>query len=108
MEKNPGWASDSGNWYAQASEDAREVMRDWLKGILNETVVTVEFIKADGTERSMKCTLSEAFGAKHVNSTTDSTPRKPNPEVCAVWDVTQSAWRSFRWDRLKRIEFTLG
>jgi hypothetical protein len=35
-------------------------------------------------------------------------PREPRPDVCVVWDCEKSSWRSFRYDRLKRIEFSLG
>jgi hypothetical protein len=52
----------------------------------------------------MRCTLNETLGAQRP---TKPSERKPNPEVCVVWDITQSAWRSFRWDRLRRIQATL-
>jgi hypothetical protein len=35
-------------------------------------------------------------------------PKKTNEDVCAVWDIDAGAWRSFRWDRLKRIDYKLG
>jgi len=25
-----------------------------------------------------------------------------------VWDLNREAWRSFRWDRMKRIQFDIG
>jgi len=66
----------------------------------------VEFIKVNGTPRRMDCTLAESRGAKY--SVNESTRKKTHPDTCVVWDVNQSAWRSFRWDRLTRIHFTLG
>jgi predicted DNA-binding transcriptional regulator YafY len=36
------------------------------------------------------------------------TPKKSNPNVCVVWDVNQAAWRSFRWDRVKKVQFDIG
>jgi hypothetical protein len=112
FEQGQVWRSltdDPGNYYCNASEFEREKFREWVRGILKEREVIVDFVKADGDFRSMKCTLSESHGAKYVvNENQDQPRRKPNPEVCAVWDINQNAWRSFRWDRLRRIEFTIG
>jgi hypothetical protein len=98
---------DPGNYYCNASDLEREQFQDWLKGLLREREVTVDFVKADGDFRSMKCTLSESWGAKYTVNESKS-PRKSNPEVCVVWDTAQSAWRSFRWDRIKSIKFDLA
>lgn len=100
---------DPGNYYVQASEKERERFREFFRGILLEREVVVDFVKADGEFRSMKCTLNESLGAKYtVNENKDRPTKKPNLEVCAVWDMNQNAWRSFRWDRLKNVQFTLG
>jgi len=53
----------------------------------------------------MTCTLQESRLPPAINKTTQ---KKANLEVCVVWDCNQQAWRSFRWDRIKRIAFTLG
>ena len=97
-------SGDPGNFYCQVSDQEREDFRSWMRGLLAESVVTVEFEKSDGSIRNMTCTLSETLGAKRVNT---STERAPNTDVCVVWDCEHDAWRSFRWDRLKRIEFSL-
>ena len=94
-------------YYVTASEDARQQFRDWVRGVLQEREVTVDFEKANGEFRSMKCTLSEDFGAKYT-VTENKTPKKPNLDICVVWDTAQQAWRSFRWDRVKKIQFDLG
>lgn len=102
------WSAVSGqevNYYVNADDAERELFRDWMRGVLREHEAKVEFTKADGETRVMTCTLSESIIPKQVNKTTE---RKPNPDVCVVWDVNKNAWRSFRWDRMKRIEFTLG
>lgn len=107
FEKTQVWrelSSDPGNYYCRASDDDRAGLRDFMRGILNQGVVTVEFAKADGTVRTMHCTLSESLGAVWVNK---DTQRQPSPEVCVVWDCDQDAWRSFRWDRLRKIEFEI-
>lgn len=98
---------DKGLWeYDQVSAEEQQHLQTWLKGLLKEQVVTVEFVKADGSPRRMECTLAESAGAKY--STNESTNKKPHPDTCVVWDINQNAWRSFRWDRLKRITFNLG
>jgi len=110
FEKTQIWnqlKNDPGNYYCQASESERGLFRDWTRALLQERAVTVDFEKADGAFRSMKCTLNQDLGAKYV-VTENKTPRKSNPEVCVVWDLNQQAWRSFRWDRIKRIQFELG
>jgi hypothetical protein len=112
FEKDQIWRNltdEPGNYYCQASEFEREQFKEWVRGLLREREVTVDFVKADGEFRSMKCTLNESHGAKYVVNENQHTPKKkPNPDVCVVWDMNQSAWRSFRWDRIKRIQFELG
>jgi hypothetical protein len=105
------------NYYVAASESEREAWRDWVRGVLQKHECTVDFDKANGEFRSMKCTLCEDLGAKYT--VTENTnpkkpnpkkpnPKKPNPDVCVVWDTAQQAWRSFRLDRMRRIQFDLG
>ena len=102
-------SADPGNYYCQATDSERDIFKKWVRDLLQEREVTVDFVKADGEFRSMKCTLSEAHGAKYVvNENQDQPARKSNPEICVVWDRNQNAWRSFRWDRIKRIQFDLG
>ena len=93
-----------GNYYTEASESEREQLRSWVNAVLLETEITVDFVKTNGIQRSMRCTLSETLGAQRSAKTSE---RKHNPEVCVVWDTEQSAWRSFRWDRVQRIQTTL-
>jgi hypothetical protein len=63
--------------------------------------VTVTFEKKDGTERVMNCTLQVSI-VPQVN--TEST-RKENDDVVAVWDLEKDAWRSFRVDSIKSVEY---
>ena len=100
--------NEAGNYYAQSDEKERERFRVFLKEILHEGEVTVDFVKADGSERIMKCTLSEVHGAKYTVNENKEKTKKPNLDVCVVWDCNQSAWRSFRWDRIKKVTFDLG
>jgi hypothetical protein len=94
------------SYYVTASEEERAEFQNWILGLLKEREITVDFEKVDGTFRSMKCTLNEDLGAKYT-VTESKNPRKSNSGVCVVWDTAQQAWRSFRWDRVKRIQFDL-
>jgi hypothetical protein len=76
-----------------------------LKSELREGVVTVVFTKKDGTERTMNCTLSEAYLPK-VEIKEDAEPKKAkavNNDVLAVYDIDAQGWRSFRIDSIKEL-----
>ena len=79
--------------------------KDWLRTLLHEREVGITFIKKDGSERLMWCTLSESkipseFAPKGSEKT-------KSDEVLPVFDVENDGWRSFRWDSIKKIEFSL-
>ena len=83
-----------------------EKAKDWLKDVLRNEGAEIVFIKADGTERTMKCTLNESeipaeFAPKGV-------VRAKSDETCAVFDLEANGWRSFRWDSVKSVNFTIG
>lgn len=98
-------------YYTEATDAERLSFQKWVRGLLLDGEVTVEFEKINGETRVMTCTLSEQHGAKYANKTiqeSDAKTRKKNDDACAVWDTTAGAWRSFRWDRVKRIDFQIG
>jgi hypothetical protein len=80
--------------------------KDWLLGLLRSEIVQLTFTKKDGTERIMKCTLAEQ--KIPAENAPKGTERAKNDEAVAVFDLENNGWRSFRWDSLKNIEFTLG
>jgi hypothetical protein len=82
-----------------------EIGREWLREMLRHHVVGIAFTKKDGTERLMQATLSEELIPKVEKSVTT---RKKSDEALAVWDTEAEGWRSFRWDSVKTINFTLG
>ncbi len=79
--------------------------RDWLKSHLKMGPVKVTFTKKDGSVREMNCTLQEGVVVPHENKT-DRT-KVENDEVLAVWDIDKNAWRSFRLDTVKSVQFDL-
>ena len=89
------------------TEDDFKVFKIWLTEMLDFNIVTVTFLKKDGTERVMKCTTSSAITQPVIESEESKKERKVNEEVKPVFDVDAQAWRSFRWDSVKRIEFSI-
>jgi hypothetical protein len=80
--------------------------KDWLMGLLRSEIVQLTFIKKDGSERIMTCTLAEQkIPAENAPKGVD---RAKSDEAVAVFDLENNGWRSFRWDSLTNIEFTLG
>ena len=77
--------------------------RKWLIGLLESEIVEITFIKKDGTDRVMKCTLQEDYLPETVGS-----DKERNNEVLAVFDIENEGWRSFRWDSVKQISFSIG
>jgi uncharacterized phage-like protein YoqJ len=82
-----------------------ETEKNWLKSILRDLDVTIEFVKKDGSLRKMICTLSES--KIPVEKAPKNTGKTKTDEVLAVFDVENEGWRSFRWDSIKTIEFKL-
>lgn len=117
------------------SEKDTKLFKKWLKSHLKYGPVTVVFTKKDGEERSMLCTLNEDLISKveipHATGTNNpidfpgsKTPaeekldnilkempkkeKKVNDNVLPVYALDVQAWRSFRWDSIKSVSFTLG
>lgn len=104
-----------GTLYQEASEDKRAEIRNWIKDLLQTNLVMVEFVKADGTTREMKCTLlSDLLPAAVPTGPVDGIVkeskqrRAPDQESCRVFDTEKQQWRSFRFDRIKKIHSTIS
>ena len=99
-----------GTQYQQSSDTEKAVIRDWVRGLLQKGAVTVIFVKADGTDREMLCTLDYA----QLPSVPASLPvdgivkeskerKQPDEHSLRVFDLDKQQWRSFRFDRLKKV-----
>ena len=79
-----------------------------LKEMLVNGVVTVTFVKVDGSERTMKCTLlpeyMPATVAQGQQLLTESSPKVENPNTISVWDIESQGWRSFRIDSVEYVQ----
>lgn len=90
------------NVFSGDSKDAKEG-RKWLTGLLKDSIVEIIFTKKDGTERVMKCTLQKEYLPEAAGS-----EKERSEEVLAVFDVEKDGWRSFRWDSIKQVNFSIG
>ena len=88
-------------WYSTATNDEQKMFREWLLGVLrmHETVEVV-FTKKDGSDREMKCTLKESIIPAVEKS-------KESDTLCTVWDTVLNQWRSFHFDKIKKINFQM-
>jgi hypothetical protein len=73
---------------------------------LRKEIVEVTFLKLDGDERKMPCTLITSFlpPAKKDDPMTQKKVREVSDKVCAVWAVEAKGFRSFRYDRVTKVE----
>jgi hypothetical protein len=106
-----------GTQYQEADDANKAIIRDWIKSLLQKSTITVTFTKADGTVRDMNCTLNWDFIPTSAIKPTpvdgivkeSRKPRKePDPHSLRVFDLEKQEWRSFRFDRLKKITAELN
>lgn len=73
--------------------------KELIQATLRRGECEVVFVKKDGSERQMVCTLHPDY-LPQVDERAGGSARQPNDEVVVVWDVEASAWRSFRIDSI--------
>lgn len=78
--------------------------KSWMNSYLQEQlkikVLKVKFLKKDGTERDMVCTLRPDLMPRQIDLEESVQKKTPNPDVLAVYDVEKDGWRSFRYDSI--------
>jgi hypothetical protein len=106
-----------GTQYQESDETNQHIIRDWVRRLLQTNQVQVQFVKSDGTLREMNCTLRPDLipPSTHMLAPVDGTvtetrkPRKePDVHSIRVYDLDIGEWRSFRFDRLKRVTASLN
>jgi hypothetical protein len=115
--------SQPGTAYQESDESGRIIFRDWIRNLLNVSEITVTFVKADGTVRDMRCTLDQdrippqppraEKPAKEapVDGIVRESKEVTKPEEShtqKVFDLDAGAWRSFRYDRLKKVTASMS
>jgi hypothetical protein len=109
-----------GTQYQEGDDQIKKQIREWVRGLLQNGEISITFTKADGTDRYMLCTLDHSripvSVAKPVSTTApvdgivreSRKPRKePDPHSIRVFDLEKQEWRSFRFDRLRKVTATL-
>lgn len=92
------------------SDKEFEEFKTWTLGILHDNNVKdlcVTFTKADGSERAMQCTLVESRIPTDKIPKTAGSPTTSNGSAVRVFDIEKSEWRSFRWESVTKVDFTL-
>ena len=85
-----------------------------LREDLKNGVVTVIFEKTDGTERTMRATLSDLYVPQveptmlsEYDGQVPKNTKQLNDSVesnrMSVWDIDAGGWRSFRCDSVKQL-----
>lgn len=80
----------------------------WVKGLLHDSNIKdlrITFIKSDGTDREMRCTLVES--SIPTDKTPKGTGRVSTEDTQRVFDLEKQEWRSFKWASVKNISFSL-
>jgi hypothetical protein len=95
---------------ADWTEKEWDTFATWLKGMLHSDKVEVTFIKADGSERVMNCTLQPELLPKVEKKelSEDAKPRKESTTSMRVFDLDLQEWRSFTIKKVKKIQVTIG
>ncbi len=73
---------------------------NFLKQMLYDNILSVKFVKKDGTERKMRCTLRGDMIPALQGTQEAAQKRTRSDEALAVWDLEKNAWRSFRFDSI--------
>ena len=115
--------SQPGTMYQEADKTGRHIFRDWVRSLLEVAEITVTFVKADGTVRDMRCTLDRdripPQPPRELNKAPPAGTVREDREIAAliepeenhtqkVFDLDAGAWRSFRYDRLKKVTATMN
>lgn len=101
-----------GTQYQEADDANKAIIRDWVRSLLQKDIQTIVFVKADGTEREMRCTLNWNYiptdkqpGKPSIDGIVKESQQRKEPDVHSlrVFDTDKLEWRSFRFDRLKKV-----
>ena len=93
------------NGSTQQQEEA-SWRNDLLKTELFRNIMNVDFIKKDGTQRKMRCTLRPDLLPPQTDLE-EAVSKTPSATSLAVWDLENEGWRSFRWDSLKAVKLSV-
>ncbi len=77
--------------------------RDRLLTDLRSNAIEIHFVKVNGDNRVMRCSLMprllpESYVKSLEEQESEKSFHNQNPDVIAAWDLEKGAWRSFRVD----------
>jgi hypothetical protein len=77
-----------------------------LQKLLEQNVLVVDFTKLNGDKRVMTCTLREDMkpAATKKDPMSQKKVREISDAVVSVWDVNAKGWRSFRYERVNKVD----
>jgi hypothetical protein len=82
--------------------------REELLSLLGDEILDITFAKLSGDERTMRCTLIKEYlpPAQREDTLSQTKIRNLEDSVFVVWalDIEPQAWRSFRYDRIKKVQ----
>lgn len=86
--------------------------KTWTLGVLHDENITdlcITFTKKDGTIRDMRCTLCAGRipADKKPTQEASNTSSQTSGSTVRVFDTEKQGWRSFRWDSVTKVSFTL-
>jgi WYL_2, Sm-like SH3 beta-barrel fold len=88
--------------FGEPMEEDIPEMYAMISHVLRQSDCVVNFIKVDGTEREMQCTLRrDALPSVVVKE--DTKPKKENKQNIAVWDLEKDQWRSFNVKSVRKV-----
>lgn len=75
-----------------------ESLRQEIIDALAENIIMVEFVKVDGTRRTIRGTLKPSMlpAPKELKEGEVKKERKVNTEVITIYDLDSQSWKSFR------------
>jgi hypothetical protein len=81
-------------------------LKEDLKNLLEQNVLTVDFTKLNGDKRVMTCTLREDMKPRATkdDALSQKKVREVSDAVVSVWDVNAKGWRSFRYERINAVD----
>lgn len=87
-----------------------EEFKTWTLGVLHDEKITdlcITFTKKDGTVRDMRCTLSAGRIPADKTPTTEGKSSQTSGSAIRVFDTEKQEWRSFRWESVTKVSFSL-
>jgi len=79
--------------------------RGEMVDMLKQQVCQVKFIKVNGEERNMQCTLKTNLIPENKRPTADDHGVQATIGIIKVYDTEKEDWRSFRVDSVNRFSY---